>query len=83
MELEQYNISVTRGFIPATDPLLSLPEAFRPWEEMGSNLPELIQSKLVRLSVKRLPIFPVTELEHEAEWWRAYSLLCFISHGYI
>ena len=83
MELEKYNISVERGFIPNKDPLLSLPEAFRPWEEIGAGLSDLISAKQLRATVERLPSFPIDELKQGAEWWRAHTLLTFISHGYI
>ena len=83
MELEKYNISAERGFIPNTDLLLSLPEAFRPWEEIGAGLSDLISAKQLRTAVGRLPSFPVDELKKEAEWWRAYTLLTFISHSYV
>ena len=83
MELEKYNISVQRGFIPNTDPLLSLPETFRPWEEIGAGLSDLISAKQLRTTVRQLPSFPMEELKKEAEWWRAYTLLTFISHGHI
>lgn len=83
MELGKYHISVNRGFLPITDPLLSLPEAFRPWEEIGSCLANLIKNKVVRPTVDRLPSFPVDKLKHDGEWWRAYSLLTFISHAYV
>lgn len=83
MELEKYNISVNRGFLPTTDPLLSLAEAFRPWEEVGVSLATHINSKRLRQTVDRLPTFPIDELKREAEWWRAYCLLTFIAHAYV
>ena len=83
MELEKYNISVDRGFLPATDPLLSLPEIFKVWEEIGARLPGLVRTNQVRSIVEGLPRFPIDELKQEAEWWRAYALLTFISHAYI
>ena len=83
MELEKYNISVERGFLPTSDPLLSLPEAFRAWEEIGASLSDLVRAKQVRSKVERLPKFPIDELKQEAEWWRAHTLLTFIAHAYI
>ena len=83
MELEKYNISVDRGFLSITDPLLSLPKAFRAWEEIGASLSDLVRTKQVRSTVKGLPSFPIDGLKQETEWWRAYALLTFISHAYI
>ena len=83
MELEKYSISALRGFVPTTDPLMSLPPVFRPWEKIGAGLSDLISAKQLRDTVERLPSFPIDELKQEAEWWRAHTLLTFISHGYI
>ena len=83
MELEKYSISVERGFLPTSDPLLRLPEGFRAWEEVGASLSDLVRAKQVRSTVERLPNFPIDKLKQEAEWWRAHTLLTFIAHAYI
>ena len=83
MELEKYNISVERGFLPIADPLLCLPEAFRAWEEVGACLSNMVRTKQVRSTVERLPNFPLDKLKQEAEWWRAHTLLTFIAHAYV
>ena len=84
MELNKYNISDKRGFLPSLDPVLSLPKAFDPWEDIGARLPELIRDKHLRQEVAQLPLkFPVSELKREEEWWRAFCLLGFVSHSYV
>lgn len=83
MELEKHHISVNRGFLPAVDPLTTLPDVFRPWEAIGASLSDLIKHHQLRDCVERLPVFPISEIKCEAEWWRAYCLLTFISHGYV
>ena len=84
MELNRYNISAKRGFLPSIDPVLSLPKAFVPWENIGARLPELIRDKRLRQEVGKLPLdFPFAELKCEEEWWRAFCLLAFVSHSYV
>ena len=74
---------MNRGFLPTTDPLLSLVEAFRPWEEVGGCLATHINSKKLCEIVDQLLPFPIDELKCEAEWWRVYCLLTLISHAYV
>lgn len=83
MELNKYKISAKRGFLPSLDPVLALPKAFDPWEDIGARLPELIRDKRLRQEVTQLPLIPVSELKREGEWWRAFSLLAFVSHSYV
>lgn len=84
MELNKYKITASRGFLPSLDPVLSLPKAFAPWEDIGARLPQLLSEKRLREEVAKLPTSaPVSELKREEEWWRAFSLLAFISHSYV
>ena len=83
MDLDKYNISASRGFLPRTDPVTSLPSSFQAWEVVAAYLPDLIRSKTVREEVERLPAFPTDNLSSEAEWWRAFCLLTFVSHSYV
>lgn len=48
-----------------------------------ANLQGLILSKRLRGVIERLPVLSTAGLEHDSEWRRAYSLLCFMAHGYI
>jgi len=82
--LSDYGISPTHGFLPEVLPLTRLPDPYyNKWEAVGANLQALILSKRLRGVVDRLPVLSTIGLEHDAEWRRAYSLLCFIAHGYI
>ena len=83
MDLEKYNISASRGFLPLTDPIASLPSSFQAWEVVAAHLPDLLRAKTVREEVERLPTFPTDDLSSEAEWWRAFCLLTFVSHSYV
>ncbi|KAI1812164.1 Indoleamine 2,3-dioxygenase [Poronia punctata] len=74
----------SNGFLPAEQPLKCLPDIYyHPWEEILSNLPELIRQKSLRDKINNLDILTTTRLNTEAEWRRAYVVLSFLTHGYI
>ena len=82
--LADYGISSTHGFLPSSLPLARLPDPYyNKWEAIVSNLQALILSRRLRGVVDRLPVLTTIGLEHETEWRRAYSLLCFMAHGYV
>ncbi|PNY23186.1 Indoleamine 2,3-dioxygenase [Tolypocladium capitatum] len=82
--LEAYGLSPTHGFLPATLPLTRLPDPYyNKWEAVAANLQAQVLSRRLRGVVDRLPVLSTVGLEHDAEWRRAYSLLCFIAHAYI
>lgn len=82
--LADYGISPTHGFLPDVLPLTRLPDPYyNKWEAVIANLQGLILSKRLRGVVDRLPVLSTIGLEHDAEWRRAYVLLCFMAHGYI
>lgn len=82
--LSQYGIAPDRGFLPADLPLSRLPDPYyNRWEAIIANLQGLILSKRLRGVIDRLPVLTTSGLEHDSEWRRAYSILCFMAHGYI
>lgn len=82
--LSDYGISPARGFLPDVLPLTRLPDPYyNKWEAIAANLQALVLSRRLRGVIDRLPVLSTTGLEHDAEWRRAYSLLCFMAHGYI
>ena len=82
--LGEYGISPDYGFLPAELPLERLPDPYyNKWEAVVANLQGLILSKRLRGVIERLPVLSTAGLEHDSEWRRAYSLLCFMAHGYI
>lgn len=83
-KLSDYGVSPTSGFLPEVLPLSRLPDPYyNKWEAVAANLQALILSKRLRPVVDRLPVLSTIGLEHDAEWRRAYSILCFMAHGYI
>lgn len=82
--LSDYGISPARGFLPEVLPLTRLPDPYyNKWEAIAANLQALVLSRRLRGVIDRLPVLSTIGLEHDAEWRRAYSLLCFMAHGYI
>ena len=82
--LADYGLSPTHGFLPDVLPLTRLPDPYyNKWEAVVANLQALILSKRLRGVIDRLPVLSTIGLEHDAEWRRAYMLLCFMAHGYI
>lgn len=82
--LSDYGISPEHGFLPDVLPLTRLPDPYyNKWEAVAANLQALVLSRRLRGVVDHLPVLSTVGLEHDAEWRRAYSLLCFMAHGYI
>ncbi|KAG5930149.1 hypothetical protein E4U42_002888 [Claviceps africana] len=82
--LADYGLSPTHGFLPETLPLSRLPDPYyNKWEAIAANLQALVLTRRLRGLVDQLPVLSTIGLEHESEWRRAYSLLCFIAHAYI
>ncbi len=54
MNLSAYDFDAQRGFLPATDPLESLPHPFGEWECLGQNLPKLLVAGQLRSRPDRM-----------------------------
>lgn len=81
--LQSYNIS-SNGFLPEHTPLSRLPrDYYQPWENLISEVSNLIELQQIRAAIDALPILDTAHLESEAEWQRAYSLLAVLAQGYI
>ncbi|CAK7269865.1 Indoleamine 2,3-dioxygenase [Sporothrix epigloea] len=82
--LADYGISPKHGFLPNELPLTHLPDPYyNKWEAVVANLQALLLSRRLRGVVDRLPVLSTAGLEHDSEWRRAYSILCFMAHAYI
>ncbi|OAA47167.1 indoleamine 2,3-dioxygenase [Cordyceps fumosorosea ARSEF 2679] len=82
--LDDYGLSTAHGFLPNELPLARLPDPYyNKWEAIAANLPALILSRRLRGVIDRLHVLDTIGLEHDAEWRRAYSILCFMTHGYV
>lgn len=83
-DLRDYGLSAVHGFLPETLPLTRLPDPYyNKWEAIAANLQALVLSGRLRGIIGKLPVLSTVGLEHESEWRRAYSLLCFMLNAYI
>ncbi|HSW71266.1 MAG TPA: hypothetical protein VLH77_04730, partial [Gammaproteobacteria bacterium] len=76
-------VDLSRGFLPASDPLKKLPSDFSAWEELAAQLPKLLVGNQFRKNLEALPAFPVSKLQTPAEQERGMLLLSFLAHAYI
>ena len=83
MQLEDYDVSATYGFLPSEPPLNKLPDYYGAWERICANLYTLRSEGRLADEVSNLPVLSTEVLAHEPEWRRAYVLLGFIAHAYI
>jgi indoleamine 2,3-dioxygenase len=82
--LSDYDVSPLNGFLPTEPPCQHLSDPYySPWENVISNLQPLILTKRIRSIVDKLPVLDTDYLRNLAEWRRAYSILGFITHGYV
>lgn len=83
-DLQTFGLSETRGFLPHTDPLKSLPQSeFAEWERVGQNLPKYLAALSLRKTVNTLPEFRAELLASDEQLKRAMVILSFIGHAYV
>ena len=89
LKLSDFDISETRGFMPEEIPCKKLPDYFRSWEDIISDLPQLIERKEIRDRVEKLDQLEISEatlgkLEtNRSQWLWAYVVATFIGQAYI
>lgn len=85
LDLRFFDVSDETGFLPRDEPERSLPDRFKPWEDVVAQLPVLLSGNCLRKKVHGLPVISPEELSclSEREWWRAYVLLCYMCHAYV
>lgn len=82
MDLKAFDVDPIRGFLPTTDPLVRLPQAFDAWENLAQQLPKFLVSDSIRAFVKPLPPFETSKLRSEPEFRRAMVILSYLGHSY-
>lgn len=65
------------------DPLIHLPEPCAAWEAVGAELHKLVLSDHLRRRVEDLPPFPLESLDSDAAYWRAASLMAYLTSLYL
>ncbi|MCB0037510.1 MAG: hypothetical protein KDE51_25940, partial [Anaerolineales bacterium] len=77
------NRDFSRGFLPAADPLIALPEPFAAWEAAAADLSKLLLTNHLRPIIHELPPFPLEQLHGERDYWRAAGMLSYMASLYI
>ncbi|KNC84288.1 hypothetical protein SARC_03489 [Sphaeroforma arctica JP610] len=80
---EDYDISKRRGFLPDQDPLQNLSSYYASWDAAVKQLPSYLLAGCTRKQLDRIPLLSTDQLTTEAEFQRAYSVLCMLSHAYV
>ena len=84
INIEDYGLSRTLGFLSDTPPLTSFSDNnFSSCDDLVRHLPHLIASKTLRNEVRKLPELDVQSLATDAGRHRAYVVLAFLVHGYV
>jgi indoleamine 2,3-dioxygenase len=72
-----------RGFLPINDPVVGLPAAFEPWEQIAGQLPKLLVADRLRAELDQLPVLDVLQCRREEDLHRAMLLLSYMGHAYV
>lgn len=77
------NHDLSHGFLPAQDPIQSLPNAFSAWEQLARELPKRLACPRLRDDIKSLESFNIHLLENPLQLERAMLLLSYLGHAYV
>ncbi|KAL8823431.1 MAG: hypothetical protein Q9191_005863 [Dirinaria sp. TL-2023a] len=83
MDLDQYGVSFTHGFLPVDPPLKQLPSRYRKWDQLAYDIPRLVDDGTLVREVEDLPTITTVDLQSEVDWQRAYVILGFIANAYL
>ncbi|XP_066446115.1 indoleamine 2,3-dioxygenase 2 [Eleutherodactylus coqui] len=82
IKLEDCYVSEEYGFI-LQDPLVKLPEYYKPWMDIAGNLAELIEKKKLRNEVTKMPELDIQHLKGHRQLRLARLILSHIVMGYM
>lgn len=82
LSLERYHISEEYGFL-LPNPLKELPDYYKPWMEIASQLPYLIESHQLRAHVYTMPLLDCGFLKGHREQRLAHLVLGAITMGFV
>lgn len=80
--LAKHEVDVVRGYLPGSDPLLSLPQKFDAWEELAGDLPKLLMTDQLRHQIDTMPMIDPASLT-SGQLERAMMLLSYLGHAYV
>lgn len=70
-----------RAFLPESDPLESLPQEYKAWDELGAELPALLAAGQARRVLSRMPALDPRALTSAPMQERALGLLSVFGHA--
>ncbi|KAM4036304.1 indoleamine 2,3-dioxygenase 2 isoform 1-T1 [Anomaloglossus baeobatrachus] len=82
IKLEDCYVSEEYGFI-LRDPLVKLPEYYKPWMDIAEHLAELIETKKLRDEVSKMPELDIQHLKGHRQFRLARVILSHIVMGYV
>jgi indoleamine 2,3-dioxygenase len=83
LDLERFEISETRGFLPADDPIRELPPACADWQSLAAELPKRLLTGSVRRAVRSLAPFDPGAVPDGPPLRAAMRALSFLAHAYV
>ncbi|KAM9847662.1 indoleamine 2,3-dioxygenase 2-like [Aulostomus maculatus] len=81
-DLDVFDISEELGFL-LEEPLMNLPDYYRVWMDLASNLTDLIESRKLREMVHEMPVLSPCYLRNHRQLRLAHLALGFITMGYV
>ncbi|OQD96781.1 hypothetical protein PENVUL_c087G08619 [Penicillium vulpinum] len=73
-----------QGFLSDGPPLVKLSDPYyETWEDIASQLPNLIQTSQIRETIDKMPVYTTEHLQTEPEWRRACVIMGYLAHAYI
>lgn len=82
-DLASYEVSPTTGFVPHTDPLIDLPDAFAPLAVVADDLPGLLRWGRVRAAIDAMPEVDATAAATRHEQERALLVLTTLANAWV
>lgn len=89
MNIQDFDVHLTRGFLPSSDPFIGDKNStFGPFHELARNLPKLLTPNLLVAdklpkAIKSLPNINLSELDNEMILRAVMRDLSFLAHAYI
>lgn len=83
-DIHEGQISLTHGFVPHSEPMTRLPEAYRQWDELSAALPTLLADCNERIVLSKLSVLDASDAKQLPDKYlaRAATILGNLAHGY-
>ncbi|KAJ2846608.1 tryptophan 2,3- dioxygenase, partial [Coemansia erecta] len=84
LNLEDYDISPTNGFLPSGQPVRRLSDPYyEPWEQIMDRFNQYLLAHHIRRQVRKMPVLDTSKLTSQAEYQRAFMILSFMAHAFV